>query len=896
MLTGDKFGTWSGPSNVTAKAPLTDLKDCQTFDSRCQHNHYSNPEVDTGDSAPVRGTDVKKLTGWRWDPNGGQFVEVPFQVDKVFTRYLSNPASGFSVYSGEDQHTTYQFQREGFRYTASSADNPCLAVPDSPPATDPVKGLDNNDELAFMAKDAGPQAPSGATRPDGTTGVKAVAVTDPLTRQTSYLYVMTGRTPSFNADNGYVHYQRDANADTFDKSQSSYSGYGNAEAGVYCDAAGNLVRKADGTPDIQRRRPRDTATITTDRYRYRYDGRWLMTDIRVKEDNATTYGPDLVDRWKARAFQQDAESKTPCCGYEEEDTNWGGSSTLLGELSGPVRTIRETWGSDSGTNVVRRETFYRDDMVMKTWLRVHVIPPLDGIYAQWDFNAGVMTKYYNPNKPDGVAVDGKNDEVFGNFDDPCNPKYDASSATSTASIVSTYRDVYKQSGLCTALPYHQSFDVPDPTFSKTNAALDWSVTAGPSGSIVDRYSFEPTSITPGGFAQSVVAVPYYRDDSCFDDGTGSNPGPRLHLRSAGEPTTDPATGLPRRCWTPADGVVDNSTAFYQGDIGAHGVHLLFLADSDNARQTVPVDEIVFSQRQVFLTGERTGVVGEQYGRGFEKPLVATVTDSSFSAAGASSSPSPSDTSPSDTSPSATSSTSPTPTATPGGAGGSSPSDSSSASPSATSSGGGGGGGGGASGNSTPSDSPIPTGTAPAGTSTLVLSPSSTDERAGQAAALTVSGGSPDSAIELRCYSRPNREYRTVRQGRLSSAGSETFAVMPSTNSRCYARYVGNDAHSSPSVVITVHPRLSLTATRTGRRLYTFGGRRSPGTPAGQVITLYRVAGGHETYLASARTSRSGSYSMSYRFAGSGPVRVITRSSRTADNGSGASAPYDLTVR
>ena len=57
-------------------------------------------------------------------------------------------------------------------------------------------------------------------------------------------------------------------------------------------------------------------------------------------------------------------------------------------------------------------------------------------------------------------------------------------------------------------------------------------------------------------------------------------------------------------------------------------HLLFQADSDNARQTVPVDEIVTSQRQVFLPGD-AGNVGEQYGRSLEKPLVSHVTAASF---------------------------------------------------------------------------------------------------------------------------------------------------------------------------------------------------------------------------------------------------------------------------
>ena len=169
-------------------------------------------------------------------------------------------------------------------------------------------------------------------------------------------------------------------------------------------------------------------------------------------------------------------------------------------------------------------------------------------------------------------------------------------------------------------PYHQSIDFADPTFGGLNAALQWGQTSGPWGTIVDRYSAGARDLTPGGAAQSIAAQPYYRDDSCFDDATGTNPGPRLHLRGAGEPTLLP-DGTPRTCWKPSDGPVE-SDRFFQGDIGTHGVHLLFLVDSDNARQTVPLDEIVVDQRQVFLPGD-PGNVGEQYGRSFEKPLIAT---------------------------------------------------------------------------------------------------------------------------------------------------------------------------------------------------------------------------------------------------------------------------------
>src|SRR3954451_19386126 len=549
VLKGAQFGTWSVPANVTAQAPLTDLA-CHansdpTSGDGCPHNGYATPEVDTSSAQPS-GTPVDKLLGYRWDDKHKRYEQVPFQVDEVFTRYLDNSASGFAFYSGDDQHTTYAYDREGFRFVKDGpASDPCRAQPDSPAAKDPVQGLDSNDEVAFMASDAGPQAPSDAKLPDGIEGMQEVVVTDPTPPGTpTYLYVRKagdkGPKPAFTAKNGYVRYQRDANADDFAYSQSSYGDYGNTYKGYYCDDAGNVViDPKTGKPAIGQRRPRDTAWITTPRYRFRYDGRWLMTQIQIANKNGKGYGPDVVDRWKARAFAQDPGSQTPCCGYEEEDTNWGGSSILLGEKVGPVRAVRETWGADSGTNVIRRETFYRDSMSQKNWLRVHVIPPLDGIYAQWDFNAGRMTRFYNDRQDAGVPIDGHNDEVFGNFDDPCNPSYDGNDTSATDQ---SYRQLYRDLQGCTiakavgdsGIPqtdyWHLSLDPGDPTFNSANEAMGWSETAGPYGSIVDRIQVVPESATAGGTAQSVAAVPYYRDDSCCDDGTGSDPGPELHPR------------------------------------------------------------------------------------------------------------------------------------------------------------------------------------------------------------------------------------------------------------------------------------------------------------------------------------------------------------------------------
>jgi hypothetical protein len=83
-----------------------------------------------------------------------------------------------------------------------------------------------------------------------------------------------------------------------------------------------------------------------------------VRDMRItKPGTKRQYGPDLVDRWKGRAFQQSPDSSISLVGFEDEQTNWEGNSALLGERVGPVRAIREVWGADSGTNVTKTQTF-----------------------------------------------------------------------------------------------------------------------------------------------------------------------------------------------------------------------------------------------------------------------------------------------------------------------------------------------------------------------------------------------------------------------------------------------------------------------------------------------------------------------------------------------------------
>jgi hypothetical protein len=172
VLRGADLGrSWSVPSNQTARLPLMDIPDCHNQDNPsidrgdCDNNKIEEPQADTRDALGA-GQPVDRIVGYRWTAAEG-WRRIPFQVDQVFTRYLDNTASGFSFYSGEEQHTTYEFDREGYRYRSQDPGNPCLAQPDPsiPEGRDPIRGLDDNDELSFMYSDAGDQVPEGSRAP-----------------------------------------------------------------------------------------------------------------------------------------------------------------------------------------------------------------------------------------------------------------------------------------------------------------------------------------------------------------------------------------------------------------------------------------------------------------------------------------------------------------------------------------------------------------------------------------------------------------------------------------------------------------------------------------------------------------------------------------------------------
>ena len=60
-------------------------------------------------------------------------------------------------------------------------------------------------------------------------------------------------------------------------------------------------------------------TVTSPTYAWRASGRWMVRGLQVaKPGQPGVYGPDLLDRWKGRAFQQSPDSTISLVGFEDE--------------------------------------------------------------------------------------------------------------------------------------------------------------------------------------------------------------------------------------------------------------------------------------------------------------------------------------------------------------------------------------------------------------------------------------------------------------------------------------------------------------------------------------------------------------------------------------------------
>jgi hypothetical protein len=235
---------------------------------------------------------------------------------------------------------------------------------------DPVKTFDANDELAFMARDAGIQAPS-ATAPAGTkagSGVQ-VRIVDPLApANVGYVYLFrkgNGSTLTSGAGAAYVKYAFKLNAGNYKKKYKFTAG-----------------------PNPE------NSLVTAPYYTHHFSDRWLSDSIQVTAPAANQ--ADILDRHKVLFAPGN-------CG-RSEDTFDAGEGAFITNTAGPVRVIRSYIGANSGPNTQREHVFYEQREDIRTNLRVHQIPAIMDFF---DYSAAASGMTYRNNlNPAGVVIDG----------------------------------------------------------------------------------------------------------------------------------------------------------------------------------------------------------------------------------------------------------------------------------------------------------------------------------------------------------------------------------------------------------------------------------------------------------------------------------------------------------
>ena len=320
----------------------------------------ADPVIVTGAGLPqlVNGSKTD-IVGFRW--TGSAWVQLPIQIDERavvnFGKIYNNPSAVF--YNSQPGLVNQLVYTSGNTWTGN----------------DPNPKFDSDDELAFMARDAGALAPSGS-QPAGTklgTGVR-IQIADPLDP----------------AAEGFVYLYRKAPLSGL--VQGAHVKYLTYRFKILSGGYKTTYKLTNGP------NPEDSL-VTAGTYRHHFSDRWASDGLYVTAPGAT--GVDVLDRHKTLPGPG-------YCGRSEDTFDMPIPDPVEGAFvtskAGPVRVIRSYVGANSGPNTQRTHIFYdrREDIV--TDLRVHALPSIMD-FMDYSPAASGMT-YRNELNPGGVIVDG----------------------------------------------------------------------------------------------------------------------------------------------------------------------------------------------------------------------------------------------------------------------------------------------------------------------------------------------------------------------------------------------------------------------------------------------------------------------------------------------------------
>jgi hypothetical protein len=315
----------------------------------------SEPIVLRAETVPLTVPDIDpgELVAFKYD---GGWVQIPVQVDERHVVAFEQ---------------VYNYTLDAAPLTEDYSDAGTFM------GADPDPFIDANDEIVFMAKDAGSQPPAftePATVVAGT-GVE-VRIDDPLDGGIGYVYLFV-QDGSLDPSAGvaYVAY-------TF-----------NLLSGDYKET---YDLTSEVTDPRSQKNPEDS-TIVTPYYERHFSYRWADDVMRIFEGT----GVDILER--RDYFMRPSN----CGGHSSFDSSHG---AFFVNKSGPVRAIRSSMGGNSGVLIQTTRLYYERYEEEVFDLRVHRRPAVGCEYNDYSEEAFGMT-YANSNNLAGVTVDGVPDTV-----------------------------------------------------------------------------------------------------------------------------------------------------------------------------------------------------------------------------------------------------------------------------------------------------------------------------------------------------------------------------------------------------------------------------------------------------------------------------------------------------
>jgi len=343
--------TTFAPARARVCALLPALCGLASLASAATLDRPADPVVLTGADLPVlAGAAPGDIVAFRY---GSGWVQIPVQVDE---RVVVDFAQIYDYLGG----------------ISATVDTLAYADAGTHTGADTDATFDANDEIVFMALDAGDQPPL-FSEPAGVvpgSGVQ-IRILDPLDAGTGYVYLFErsgGLDPGAGAS--YADYQFDLLAGSYPADYDIASG-----------------------PNPE------NSSVTTAYYSLHLADRWIVDEMRIHAGAAN--GEDILDRRK-HLFGPGACQRS-------EDTFAAGEGAFVVNKNGPVRGLRSVLGANSGP--LTQETLYfyerREDVVVD--LRVHAIPGVMDFFDYSPAAAGMI--YRNSLNPAGVTIDGVPDGV-----------------------------------------------------------------------------------------------------------------------------------------------------------------------------------------------------------------------------------------------------------------------------------------------------------------------------------------------------------------------------------------------------------------------------------------------------------------------------------------------------